>query len=268
MSDQHSIDFRMDRKRYTSWSANRPTRPTFLKEEPQSSKKGNCTDSLMIEAMIKINRALSDKLADPATMDSLVRWANSVPIQPQGEVKDITLMDSNCQLDTQVETVVYRLPKDDVSDTQDGLVPTGSDYNIVGLDDDYEDVVVHDGEISGRDEQTLSIHDFAEREYQAQLDASSHEVEAGGTSHDLSSQLKVSKDSIVTSLSHHDRMRDMIEDHIQMIQLQGRHKGFQEESSCVDLQGIREGMGTMKLSYLHPSFFGEYSIGITGLGET
>ena len=43
----------------------------------------------------------------------------------------------------------------------------------------------------------------------------------------------------------------MMEDHIQMIQLQGRHKGVQAESSCVDLQAIREGMGMMKLSYLH-----------------
>ena len=89
----------------------------------------------------------------------------------------------------------------------------------MGLDEDYEDVVVQDGEIPGRNEQKLSIHDFVEKEYQAQLDASSHEVEAGSTSHDLSSQLKVNKDSIVTSLSHHDRMQDMIEDHIQMIQL-------------------------------------------------
>ena len=36
-----------------------------------------------------------------------------------------------------------------------------------------------------------------------------------------------------------------------MIQLQGRHKGVQAESSCVDLQEIREGMGMMKLSYLN-----------------
>lgn len=56
----------------------------------------------------------------------------------------------------------------------------------------------------------MSIHDFAEKEYQAQLDASSHEVEAGSTSHDLSSQLKVNKDSIVTSLSHHDRYMELV----------------------------------------------------------
>ena len=99
------------------------------------------------------------------------------------------------------------------------MVTTGSDYNVDGSDDDFEDVVVHDGEILVRDEQTLSVHDFAEREYQAHLDTSSHEVEVGSTSHDLSSQQKGSEDSIVTSLSHHDRMRDMIKDHIQMIQL-------------------------------------------------
>ena len=99
------------------------------------------------------------------------------------------------------------------------MVPTGSDYSIEGSDDNFEDVVVHDGEIPGRDEQTLSIHEFVEREYQAHLDASSHEVEAGSTSHDLFRQLKVSEDNIVTSLSHHDRMWDMIEDHIRMIQL-------------------------------------------------
>ena len=77
-------------------------------------------------------------------------------------------------------------------------------------DDDYEDVVVHDGEIPGVDEQTLSIHDFFEREYQAQLDASSHEVEASSTSHDLSRQLKVCEDSIVTTLSHHDRYVELV----------------------------------------------------------
>ena len=87
---------------------------------------------------------------------------------PQGEVvKDITLMDSNYQLDTQIEIVVHKLPEGDVSGTQDGLVPICSDYSVEGSDDDFEDVVVHDGEIPGRDDQTLNIHDFAKREYQA-----------------------------------------------------------------------------------------------------
>ena len=106
----------------------------------------------------------------------------------QGEVvKDITLMDSNCQQDTQIETIVYRLPEGDVSSTQDGLVPIGSDYSVEGSYDDFEDVVVHDGEIPGRDDQTLNIHDFAEREYQAQLDTSSHEIEASSSSLSLAS---------------------------------------------------------------------------------
>ena len=65
-------------------------------------------------------------------------------------MKDITLMDSNCQMDTQIETIVYRLPKGDVSGTQDDLAPIGSDYSVEGSDDDFEDVVVHDGEIPGR----------------------------------------------------------------------------------------------------------------------
>ena len=79
MSNQHSIDCRMDRKRYTSWSVNRPTRPTFLKEEPQSSKKSNHSDSWVeikkaVDDMVKINREWSDKLADPATVDKLTKF--------------------------------------------------------------------------------------------------------------------------------------------------------------------------------------------------
>ena len=69
----------MDRKRYTSWSVNRPTRPTFLKEEPQSSKKSNHPDFWVeikktVDDMVKINRELSDKLADSATTDKLTRF--------------------------------------------------------------------------------------------------------------------------------------------------------------------------------------------------
>ena len=69
----------MDRKRYASWSVNHPTRPTFLKEEPQRSKKGNHFDSWVetkkaVDDMVKINRELSDKLADPATVDKMTRF--------------------------------------------------------------------------------------------------------------------------------------------------------------------------------------------------
>lgn len=56
--------------------------------------------------------------------------------------KDITLIDSNGQLDTQIETIVYRSSKGDATGIQDGIVTTGSDYSVVGSDDDYEDVVV------------------------------------------------------------------------------------------------------------------------------
>lgn len=80
----------------------------------------------------------------------------------------------------QVEPVAL---EGDIIGTPDGMSDTDSDcgtvglddvtgaqnsnYNTVDSDDDCEEVVVHDGEIPGRDEQTLSIQDFADREYQA-----------------------------------------------------------------------------------------------------
>ncbi len=122
------------------------------------------------------HEALTDTMRDATRnlneeFEEQVCNRSEVPVQPQEEaVKDITLTDSNCQLDTQVETAEYEFPKGDVSCT----LPTSNDFSEVSPDDD-EDVIVHDDKILGENERTSSIYDFADREYQAQLDASSHD---------------------------------------------------------------------------------------------
>ena len=126
------------------------------------------------------------------------------------------------------------------TDSIQGDISTSSDSDssTVGLDEvtAVEDTVMFEDSTV---DQKVSIQDFAENEYQAQLDVSSHEIEASSSSLGLASQLKIGDKDIVAALSHHDRMRGLIENHIWMIQLQERQKGVTTSSSCDDLQQIK-----------------------------
>lgn len=102
--------------------------------------------------------------------------------------------------------------------------------------------------------QDVCIQDFVEKEYQAQLEASSCDVEARHTPHGLHSlrnQLKVSEDEIMVALSHHDRMCKMTENYLWKVQLERRQKEIKTESSHDSLMESKEGMGALKTNYLH-----------------
>ena len=113
----------------------------------------------------------------------------------------------------------------DIIGTPDCVIVTNSESSTVGPGEDTAIV-----------EQKVSIQDFAENEYQAQLDASSHEIEASSSSLVLASQLKMKKKDIYGALSHHERMHGLIENHIWMIQLQERQKEVTAGSPCDDLE--------------------------------
>ena len=113
----------------------------------------------------------------------------------------------------------------DIIGTPDCVIITNSESSTVGLSEDTSIV-----------EQKVSIYDFAENEYQAQLGASSQGIEASSSSLVLASQLKMEEKDIVTALSHHDWMHGLIMNHIWMIQLQERQKEVTTGSSCDDLQ--------------------------------
>ena len=68
----------------------------------------------------------------------------------------------------------------DIIGTPDCMIDTDSDSNTVGLDEvkAVEDTVMFEDSTV---DQKVSIQDFAESEYQAQLDASSHEIEASSS---------------------------------------------------------------------------------------
>ncbi|KAH9329864.1 hypothetical protein KI387_001972, partial [Taxus chinensis] len=109
-----------------------------------------------------------------------------------------------------------------------------------GIDDDFTDGI----SVVLIPVQNESIQDFAEKEFQAQL-------EANHCPHSLKNQLKVNEDGVVAALSHHDKMHKLIENHFWMVQLERRQKGIEAESSHDSLQEIKDGMGTMKTNYLH-----------------
>ena len=180
-----------------------------------------------------------DRHADPVQGDISTSSGNG-----------LSASSSQAEVVTDVVQVEPVASEGDITGTPDCVIDTDSDSSTVGLDEvtAVEDTVMFEDSTV---DQKVSIQDFAENEYQAQLDASSHEIEASSSSLGLASQLKTKEKDIVAALSHHDRMHGLIENHIWMIQLQERQKGVTAGSSCDDLQQIKEGMEAMKVSYTH-----------------
>ena len=92
---------------------------------------------------------MNDMLSDPAKVDKLTEFL----FGKFSHKADDTITKN---LHEEFEKLAYSQAK-----VSDSTLP----QEVVGLDDDYEDFVMHDGEIPGRDEKTLSIHDFSEKEY-------------------------------------------------------------------------------------------------------